>query len=199
MKRLFMLLLVGTLALSSAAPTQAQVDHRWEIKASAGLLSTPEYINLILIGLGSLNFDDNLVRQEFTPCTALNVEIYRQVNHWLQVGASLSSGYANVNTTQPETGTMSRHTGSFHTSLCLTANTRYKQKKNLSYYGSWGLGASMFVLTQKGDDLNETNVAPIPMLNIYPFCMKIGNLRGAYLEFGWGAKGIVNFGGFVRF
>lgn len=199
MKRLLLLLLVATIALNSTTTAQAQVDRNLTLKASAGLISLPDYINLLLVGLGSIDPKDNISREDFTPCTAINLEMLHPINHWMQIGASLSSGYASAQTIYNDTGALSRYISSFHNSLCFLANTTYWQKNNFAFYGSWGLGATLFVVTQKDADTNNTQATVAPMGNIYPICMKFGNLKGAYLELGWGAKGIVTIGGFINF
>ena len=205
MRRFLTLLATLAVGLTPLSPASAQNTHTWQLKGSAGLFSLPDFVGLLVVGFGSIDTTDEVTRHEFTPVTNLSFEAHRFVNEWFALGGSLSVGYASAYTRFANGGAISRRASALYPTLCLAATTRYFESNRFAMYGSWGVGATALLVDQYSANSSSANDDDTPstgitlMGNLYPLCLSYGESSGIYVEVGWGAKGIVNVGGFFNF
>lgn len=195
-------MLAGTMLLAAAPQTAtAQQKGDWQVKGSAGVLSLPDIVSIMIVGFGSIDTNENVERGEFVPITSLSAE----ANYWFSekfaVGGSLTVGHASAWSNFTDTGALSRSISATYPTLCVNATTRYFRKGDFMMYGLWGVGAMGIMARQYDSDngLRNLEFAAAPMGNLYPLCLQYGQRNGLFVEVGWGARGIVNIGGCFAF
>lgn len=195
MKRIFTFLMIAALTLGVSQPLMAQ-EGRLNVKVGAGWLSLPDFMGLLVAGLGSMDSTEGTTNQDFTPLINPNVELVYGVNSWLSLGGSLSVGYASAKSVFEDTGAVNRSSMALYPSLMFAADTRYFSSGKFSMYGSWGVGAMALYSQQLYDGNNNTQFTAALMGNVYPLCfaLETADNLSAFLEIGWGAKGVFNLG-----
>lgn len=108
----------------------------------------------------------------------LSLAYHYRINKTLAVGASLSTDFEW-----------------FH-SVMFKMQFYYISNPKFSFYGDLGLGATLWCYENSNRDLTSKI---IPNFGIYPIGLKFGRNAGGLIELGYGYKGIVNFGAFVKF
>lgn len=199
MKRFFTVLMVGVLMLGVSQPVAAQESGRWRANVGVGWFSLPDFVGMLIAGLGTIDTTEGTSTQDFIPLLNPNLGVLCGVNDWFAVGGSMSIGYAAATSHFDDTGVVSRRTRALYLTLTLDAKARYVAWNNLSLYGSVGVGAMALSSNQFYDGSNHPNLQFAPMCNLYPLCLSIGNETGGFVEFGWGSKGFVNIGGYFSF
>lgn len=201
MKRLFAILLVGALLCAALPTATAQQRGDWQIKGSAGVLSLPDIVSIMIVGFGSIDTNENVERGEFVPITNLSAD----ANYWFgekfAVGGSLTVGHASAWSHFADTGDLSRSINATYPTLAVNATTRYFRKEEFMMYGLWGVGVMGIMARQYDSDngLRNLQFAAAPMGNIYPLCLQYGERNALFVEVGWGARGVVNIGGSFTF
>ncbi len=199
MKRVFAFFALAVLMHALSQPIVAQERGVLQVRVGAGWLSLPDFIGGLVVGLGSIDTTEGVEGYSFAPMINPNVELLCGVNEWLALGGSLSVGCAAAETRFEQTGEVSKSTSALYPTICLAATTRYFSSGRVTIYGSWGVGAMMLLSRQTLSSETNTQVGVAPMANLYPLCLSWGGSARGFVELGWGAKGIVNVGGFFRF
>lgn len=199
MKRFFTLLMMAGVMLGASQPLMAQQKGDWNIKVGAGWFSVPDFVGALVAGLGSIDTTEGTISQDFVPMINPNVEVLCSVNDWLELGASLSVGYASAKSVFEGTDKVNKSSMALYPTLCFGVDTRYFRSSRFSMYGSWGLGVCALYGQQRsadGSSADNDNFAVAPMGNFYPLCFSYGEADSVegFLEIGWGAKGIFNVG-----
>ena len=207
MRRFFAILAVAALSLVTTLPSSAQEyglprqSYQRNVNIGAGFLSIPDVVGALVTGLSSIEIGEETYAATITPYTNPSVEIMKYKREWFSYGLSISLGYA-------EGSIMSNTDATIKQTLCIyptvgfVAETRYFKNEKFSMYGSWGAGASLYVVSQKyangyGDSTLDAVV--LPCVDIYPLCARWGEFIGVYAELGMGSKGMLNTGVFINF
>lgn len=207
MKRLVAIFAVVVLSMTTVLPASAQEyqlpRQTYETRADIGVgwVSIPDVVGILVTGLGSLDFEGDTFVTSFTPCTNPSIEVMRYKNEWFSYGLSVTIGLAE-GTIEAETGVVKKQTKCFYPTLSFVAETRYFKDENFALYGSWGVGASFYMVRQKytnGYGDSTFDVAVLPCVDIYPLCARWGEQIGVYAALGAGSKGGLNVGGFINF
>lgn len=199
MKRVFTFLMAAAMLLGASQPLAAQERGEWSIKGGIGWFSLPDFVGLLVAGLGSIDVNKEVESNQFMPMLNPNVEVQYGINDWLALGGSLALGYAGVKTELVETGATSKISRAFYPTLCISAQTRYFSAGKFTMYGSWGAGVMLLFSTQKSAETTNNQVGVAPMANLYPLCFSYGDKIGCFCEVGWGAKGFSNVGIYYNF
>lgn len=196
MKRFFTVLMIAAVVLGASQPLMAQQKGEWNVKVGAGWFSAPDFVGLLVAGLGSIDTTEGTSSQEFIPLINPNVEVLYGVSDWCSLGGSMAMGYSAAKSVFDVTGEVNRSSSAFYNTLCLSAQTRYFRRGNFAMYGSWGVGLCALYAMQRSADgnTNNNNFAATFMANAYPLCFEMGEKVSCFVEVGWGAKGIVNVG-----
>ena len=207
MKRLIAIFVVVVLSLVTILPTSApeyewpQPSYEKRMEIGAGWVSIPDVVGILVTGLSSIEFEEETFVTSLTPCTNPSFEMLWRTNKWFSCGVSCSIGYASGNIETVDGGLVKR-TSCLYPTLGFVAETRYFAHDGYAMYGSWGAGVSFYfvgqeLVKQSGDSTFE--VAVLPCVDIYPLCVRWGDLIGFYAECGVGSKGILNVGAFIHF
>lgn len=190
-----------TLLAIGVAPARAQLSGQMHVKGGAGFLSFPDYLGLVLVGLGSIDTTEGVTRGEFIPLVGPSAELERVVSERFSWGGFFALGCASAWTKFDSNGALNKRTSAIYPSLGIGCTTRYFRVGNFSMYGSWGLGVTFYAVDQYTASGGSTGVqmAVFPTANLYPLSFKIGSQSGFYTEIGWGSKGFVSMGGFKYF
>ena len=201
MKRILTILLAGAMVLAATTTATAQQRGDWQVRGSAGVMSMPDVLGVIVVGFGSIDTSENVERHKFIPLTSPTVEVNCWLNDKVALGGSLSVGCAASWSKFTDSGQTSRSVSAVYPSICLSAQTRYFRNGNFMMYGSWGVGAMTMVVNQYDSDegQNNSSLGFSLMGNIYPVCFQFGQDKGLFVELGWGAKGSLNVGGCFNF
>ena len=201
MKRLYVLLMAALILSASSISISAQEKGTLRFHYSLGLLSLPDYLGAVIVGLGSIDTSDGVSSHSFLPLANLNAGLEYHFNEKVSLGATLSLSGSSAWTTIDANGEINRKIAGFYPSLCVSSTTRYFKHNLFSMYGHWGVGASFYMISQyfrTETPPSSFNGAVTPAGNIYPLCFSWGRKAGFNLECGWGSKGFVNIGGYVN-
>lgn len=215
-KTLAVLLLLAT-ALSATSEARAQASlsdanrdfPRWEVRGGVGWLSLFDFVGALGTGFGSIDFgtnDDNGITTRREGWNALlnpNLDLYYNLTPRFSVGVSATVGHISSKLVYVTGGSGVRKSSSFtYPSLLVGLKWLYARlEDNLwSIYGTAGVGASLMCVKNvdtAGEVNNTTQFSP--MVNFYPLGVSFGTSRGLFAEVGFGARGVINMGGFFSF
>ncbi|MDD4847531.1 MAG: hypothetical protein PHR53_02015 [Bacteroidales bacterium] len=158
------------------------LDHRHELNFGVGFLSLiPNYNNASMYPW--YNASDGLIDvigaifgSVLVPSVSVSYD-YR-INKLLAVGGLVSSDFEW-----------------FHSAM-VKMKFYYIANPKFSFYGDLGLGVTLSV-----NQFTNTKATPqlFPNFGVYPIGVKFGKKAGGFVELGYGYKGFMNFGGFVKF
>lgn len=208
MRRFFAILVVAAFALVAISPASAQEyglsgqNYQKKMDIGAGWFSIPDVVGVLITGLSSIEIEEETFSTSLTPCTNPSVEIMKYKNEWFSYGASFSLGYAE-GAVETQMGVVKKQTICIYPTIGFVAETRYfNNDDGFSLYGSWGAGASLYVVSQKyanGYGESTLSATVMPCVDIYPLCARWGEFIGVYAELGIGSKGVLNTGVFINF
>ncbi|MDR1115780.1 MAG: hypothetical protein LBL33_06505 [Tannerella sp.] len=98
-----------------------------------------------------------------------------------------------------------KETGKFyktHYTFAVEAELTYLSKGNFNMYGLAGIGETFYHLKYKDNsdkNKNDSNMNPYTAFQITPVGLRYGRNAGAFVELGFGYRGILNAGVFARF
>ncbi len=194
-KALIKISLITILALASL-PTYAQPEiGDNELIISAGILSGTEMIGMKKAhgiydeaGYNQISHSPNLFftwRHFIRYKLAIGITAGTQQMSYQYINSGTAHDYQNY-TTDARVSTLA-----IEIKKVYTANV---ELKNLEFYLFAGLGARYFQETQTPTQPNPT----LPLINFNsqwsPICIKYGNKINAFVEFGFGYKGLINTG-----
>lgn len=183
-------------AATQQVPRNAVVYHH-EISAGYGLISTNDVLGVMISSVltisGGYTEDNGRMTGSFMAAYK-----YR-FNRVASLGATYAYGAqsADVYTEGSRWGSM--HSG-FHT-LAIECDFRYLTRKIVTLYSTLGVGATLYNYSLVSLD-GENEIASVihPNYQLSLIGVKLGTYRaGGLIEFGFGYKGIVNIGAYVRF
>ena len=199
MKHRFLIWIILFLILFVPIQTSAQSPERWKTRFGIGWFSVMDFVSLFGVGFGSIDMEEGSKKENFLPLCNPNIGMAYRLNNWLDLEMQLSVGYASLKVS--DAGNQLKRQAKFiYPSLMLGVSTDYWRKNHFVFYGNYSIGATMFLNAQH-NKINGQNITMefAPMANVYPICFAYGGQYGFFVETGWGAKGFVNLGCYVRF
>jgi hypothetical protein len=208
---LFAAMFVGFVAISISAdaqeitatqqqslPRNAVVYHH-EIAAGYGLSSTNDVVSTLVSAIVTITTLTGINERNFKYTGNFALAYKYRFNKVASLGATYAYGSqsADVYTGQTPWG---KRNSSYHT-LAVECDFRYLTRKVVTLYSTLGAGATLYSRadTQDGGDKTK-GCAVLPNFQLSLIGAKIGTYRaGGMVEFGFGYKGIINLGAYVRF
>ncbi|MDR0908018.1 MAG: hypothetical protein LBM63_05390 [Rikenellaceae bacterium] len=203
MKKFFLLTLLVAIATSVAAQQQVQprnaVVYHHEFSASAGLASTQDFVLTAaptvtaILTMAGYNEDNFRYGGNYTLAYKYRFGKVASLGATYSIGNLSSDIYALDML-------WGKQRSVFHT-LAVECDLRYLTRKAVTLYSTIGVGATIYARSavENGGETEKISVA-LPNAQLTLIGAKIGSHRaGGLVELGFGYKGIVNVGGYVRF
>jgi opacity protein-like surface antigen len=89
-----------------------------------------------------------------------------------------------------------------HYTLAVETEYAYICSEKFTMYGLAGIGGTLYTLNyvdHKNNSQNDSNTNPYMTFQVTPIGLRFGKNIGGFLEFGFGYRGIVNAGMFMKF
>lgn len=153
------------------------LENRNEFRLGTGFFSPiPNYINASLWTWydPSHSMDDVLRIMHATIIPTMNLGYNYRANKTIAMGVSLATDFQW-----------------FH-SVMYNMQFYYYNAPKFAFYCDLGVGASLVT------DADRNGVQVVPNAGIYPIGLKFGDQAGAFAELGYGYKGFINFGAFIK-
>lgn len=184
-----MILLASTMSLyaqnepqdspkTSDSSAVSVLEKRHDLSFGIGFFSsTPNFINASMYSWinPSCSLSDVVNKSMSSIIPSINIAYHYRINKTIAVGGLLSSDLE-----------------CFH-SVMFKMQFYYISKPKFSFYGDLGLGATLFT-----DNNTDMKFQVFPNFGVYPLGVKFGDKAGGMIELGYGYKGIVNFGAFLK-
>lgn len=152
------------------------LEHRHELKLGVGFCSTiTNFATLTMFPsfTETRSFEDILLLGITGVIPQFNVAYDYRISKVFAIGAEVTSNFET-----------------YHTAG-VTMDFYYLSKPKFSVYGNLGVCA---ILCTEGEKFNQI----FPTFGIYPLGLKFGKNAGGFIEVGYGHKGILNFGAFIK-
>lgn len=179
-----------------SVPRNAVVYHH-EISAGYGLISTNDVLGVMISSVltisGGYTEDNGRMTGSFMAAYK-----YR-FNRVASLGATYAYGAQSADVYSEGSRWGSMHAG-FHT-LAIECDFRYLTRKIVTLYSTLGVGATLYNYSLASLD-GEKEIASLihPNYQLSLIGVKLGTYRaGGLIEFGFGYKGVINIGAYVRF
>jgi hypothetical protein len=197
---LFCLLLAGMVLMNSAFAQEKTIAKN-EIRVGYGMLTGVEMANAVFniwpaIGVTTISRD---TIADYAPSFygTGGLEYTRHLNPWLSVGAGV-----NINPVNTYIRSTKGHEYTW-TYYCLSVMPRvdfyYMKKSVVSLYSGLQAGACFIFWADKTGNTNYYDFGVSPAFHINAFGIRIGKEIGGYMEWGYGFRGIFNFGVSAKF
>ena len=185
------------MALMLAFPLSAQFEKH-EISASYGVVTLDQVVDIfedILISIFTLG---NFEKDDYSYTGALFLTYRYSANYRWDIGvtAGLDRVEGNLIWADQLAGTFRES----HNTIALETHLRWVRKSFIELYSGIGVGYTFTnnyaeLLTGEQESINSGHVTG--QLNVLG--IRLGKKIGLYTEFGFGYKGLLNFGASVKF
>jgi hypothetical protein len=193
MKKFFFLFLLCTPLISSNAQ---YIRH--DITVSYGIVTADQISDLLKDVLTTIFTFGTYEKDNYDYSGALFVTYKNAVNYRWHVGATL--GMDNVSGDLFSNGNYNGTFSTKHRTLAAEADLRWVKRDHFQLYSGLGLGYTF--TSEKGETTtgeSENLRSGHSAVQVNALGIRAGNRLGALLEFGFGYKGILNFGLSYRF
>lgn len=153
------------------------LEHRHEFRFAAGFVSTiPNYVNATIYPWydPSHTMEDVINTVITSVIPAVNIGYNYRFCERFAMGVTLATDFEWY------------HSGMVNFQLY------YLKAHKFEFYGDLGLGATLC------SEIDRDDMQVFPNFGIYPIGLKFGNKFGGFVELGYGYKGLMNFGVFLR-
>jgi hypothetical protein len=179
-------------------PRNAVVYHH-EMSADYGFSSTNDVVSTLVSALVTVTTLTGINEQNFKYTGNFALAYKYRFNRVASLGAIYAFGSQSADIYTGQTFWGKRHS-SYHT-LAVECDFRYLTRKVVTLYSTLGAGATLYTRadTQEGGDKSKASIV-LPNIQVSLVGAKIGTYRaGGMVELGFGYKGIINVGAYVRF
>jgi len=181
--------------MSNTMNAQETKSGKNEIRLGYGFLTGPEIANSIFSlfpAIGMSIWKDTIKDYNCSFYGVADLEYHRHINSWLSVGASVS---VNPISTYIKSKKGYESTWNYY---LITVMPRidfiYMNKGIFSMYSGIQVGASLILWQDRQGSSQISDAGITPAFHLNGFGMRIGKEIGFYMEWGYGFRGIVNFG-----
>ena len=203
MKTKHMMIAVAILAMMGRAvlaQEASQTTNRDEIRIGYGVLTGPEIANSLFSLWPAIGIDiskDTIKDYSSSFHGVSTIEYQRFVAGWVSLGGSLSINPVGTVITTNHGLNLTWNYYIFN--LMPKVNLYYLNRETVALYsGVEAGGALVFWRDRKGSSVS-TDVAFMPAFHINAFGVRIGKQVGGFMEWGFGYRGMVNFGVSAKF
>jgi len=189
------LLMLCLLTLSASSEAQETKNGKNEIRLGYGVLTAPEMANSLMSvwpAIGMTIWKDTISDYNCSFYGVLSLEYKRYIKPWVSVGISLS---VNPISTLIKTKHDKELTWNYYLINVLPRlDFQYVNKGIFSMYSGIQAGATVILWQDREGSTNLTDTGVGFAYHVNAFGMRIGKEFGAYMEWGFGFRGIVNVG-----
>lgn len=187
-------LIVLTIA-GNACLAQEAAQEKNEIRLGYGALTGPEMANSLISlwpAIGISIFKDTLKDYQCSFYGAADFEYNRFLKKWVSVGISLS---LNPISTLITTKSDLKLTWNYYLINVMPKVTFYYINKGiLSMYSGVEIGAAMILWKDRQGNTTLYDNGFSAAFHVNAFGIRVGKQLGAYMEWGYGFRGVVNIG-----
>lgn len=187
-------LIVITVAGNACFAQETSLDKN-EIRLGYGFLTGPEMVNSLFSlwpAIGVSIFKDTIRDYQCSFYGAADLEYNRFLKKWVSVGVSLS---LNPISTLITTKSGINLTWNYYLVNVLPKVTFYYVNKGiLSLYSGVEIGAALILWKDRQGSKTTYDNGFSAAFHLNAFGMRVGKQIGAYMEWGYGFRGAVNFG-----
>jgi hypothetical protein len=166
-----------------------------EIRLGYGVLTGPEMVNSLMSvwpAIGIKIFTDTITDYRCSFYGAASLEYMRVIRPWLRIGASVS---LNPISTVIKGNSGLEFTYNYYLlTLMPRVDFYYVNKGLFSMYSGLQLGASLIFWQDRTGKSTSTDGGISAAFHVNAFGIRIGKEIGAFMEWGFGFRGIVNVG-----
>jgi hypothetical protein len=197
---LFCLLLTG-MALVNSATAQEKTTLKNEFRVGYGMLTGVEMANAIFSIWPAIGYNAILrdTIADYSPSFygAGGLEYSRHLKPWVSIGISATINPIN---TYLKSIRGYEYTWTYYLlSVMPRVDFYYLNKGVVSLYSGLQVGASFIFWNDKTGNTNYYDFGVTPAFHVNAFGIRIGKEIGGYMEWGYGFRGIVNFGVSAKF
>jgi hypothetical protein len=198
--KLIITLLIAFTITANIAQAQENQAGKNEIRLGYGMLTGPEMVNSVAtfwssIGISILMDTISDISSSFYGVASL--EYIRQIKPWLRVGISATMNPIN---TYIKSKNGFEFTYTFYSMTVMPrVDFTYLNKGPLTLYSGVQLGGAVILWQDKKGSTTEYDAGFAPAFHVNAFGIRIGKEVGAFVEWGYGYRGLVNFGVSGRF
>jgi len=200
-KNVLFCVVIAVTFLAETSVAQENPLPKNEIRVEYGMLTGVEMANAIYsiwpaIGISVISRD---TIADYSPSFygVAGMEYIRHLKPWISIGTSVSLNPIN---TYIRSKKGYEFTYSYY---CLSVLPRvdfyYMNKGMFSMYSGIQVGASFIFWTDKKGNTTDTDFGVSPAFHINAFGIRVGKDIGGFMEWGYGFRGVFNFGVSAKF
>jgi len=182
------------------AQNSASQPPRNEIRIGYGILTMPEVFNSIMATWSTIGINismDSVTDYNASLHGVATMEYNRFVTKWMTVGGSLSINPIN---TVIKTKSDLTFTWSYYVfNVMPKVNFYYLNKDMISLYSGIEAGLATILWTDRQGSTTKTDAGFTAAFHVNGFGMRVGRQIGGFMEWGYGFRGVVNFGLSAKF
>ena len=197
-----MLILVLLLAAGTGAFSQDKkaAFPRDEARIGYGLLTGPEFFNALFAtwpAIGIKIAQDTITDYTASMYGVATLEYDRYLAKWISIGGSFS---VNPITTLIKTKNGVNLTWNYYLfNVMPKVSFYYLNTEIISLYSGIEAGASFVFWYDRQGSVTKTDLGVVPAFHVNVFGIRMGKQIGGFMEWGYGYRGVVNFGVSARF
>ncbi|MCX6278046.1 MAG: hypothetical protein NT004_08105 [Bacteroidetes bacterium] len=190
-----LLLMLCFVTLNSSIYAQETKKGKNEIRLGYGVLTAPEMANSLMSvwpAIGMTIWKDTISDYNCSFYGVLSLEYNRHLKPWISIGLSLS---VNPISTLIRTKSGNELTWNYYLINVLPrVDFHYVNKGIFSMYSGVQAGATVILWQDRKGSTNSNDTGVGFAFHVNAFGMRIGKEFGAFMEWGYGFRGIVNVG-----
>ncbi|MEI7500821.1 MAG: hypothetical protein WCK84_10285 [Bacteroidota bacterium] len=191
----FLLIALALLVVSNSINAQEIKQGKNEIRLGYGALTAPEMANSLMgiwPAIGITIFKDTIKDYTCSFYGDLNIEYHRHLKPWIAVGAGVS---VNPISTFIRTTKGGELTWNYYLITVMPRVDFYYLNKGIfTMYSGIQAGASLILWQDRQGSTVYTDSGISAAFHVNAFGIRIGKEMGAFMEWGFGFRGIVNVG-----
>ena len=195
-----LLFTIVILLVSAAAQAQDQDFRKNEVRLGYGLLTGPEMANSlfsIFPAVGVSIWRDTITDYMCSFYGAADLEYNHFFNKWIAVGVSLS--FNPISTIIKSKRGKDYSYNYYLINVMPKVTFQYMKKEFISMYSSLEAGGALILWRDRQGFIVQSDAGGSFAFHINAFGIRVGKDIGAYMEWGFGFRGTVNFGISGRF
>ncbi|MCK9203692.1 MAG: hypothetical protein M0P58_04545 [Bacteroidales bacterium] len=193
--KLTILMLISFAIIINTTSAQDKPESKNEIRLGYGVLTAPEMANSLMSvwpAIGMNIFKDTITDYRCSFYGAPDFEYHRHLARWVAIGVSMSVN--PISTIIKGKSGMEFSYNYYLLTLMPRVDFYYLKKGIFSMYSGVQVGAS-YIFWQDRNGGSHTNDSGFSAaFHINAFGIRVGKDIGAFMEWGYGFRGVVNFG-----
>lgn len=196
--------LVIAMLLSVAVTLSAQNNtgkpNANEVRISYGILTMPEMFNSMMATWSAIGISismDSVTDYNTSLHGVATLEYNRFVSKWLTVGGSMSIN--PINTVLKTKSDLTLTWSYYVFNVMPKVNFYYINKDMISLYSGIEAGLATIMWTDRQGSTTKTDFGFTTAFHVNAFGIRVGKQIGGFMEWGFGFRGVANFGLSARF